>query len=154
MMRAILLAACAAILAAGCVYKGGKVVDGTNLAIGIKIPGTEWNVSVLDYIGGIRVAGQDSTHITVTNEVAETNIYFGVVTTLRSSKMTADIEPFTGYAPTKVESHSRLRRNDITLGRRLLSFTAAARWWVPARFFSPHAPTVGRAADHARHALK
>lgn len=78
---------------AGCVYKGGKVVDGTNLAIGMKIPGTEWNVSVLDYIGGVRVAGQDSTRITVTNEVAETNIYFGVVTTSRHSTMTADIEP-------------------------------------------------------------
>ena len=78
---------------AGCVYKGGKVVDGTNLAIGMKIPGTEWNVSVLDYIGGIRVAGQDSTRITVTHDVAETNAYFGVVTTSRRSTMTADIEP-------------------------------------------------------------
>lgn len=77
----------------GCVYKGGKVVDGTNLAIGMKIPGTEWSVSVLDYIGGVRVAGQDSTRITVTNEVSETNIYFGVVTISRRSIMTADIEP-------------------------------------------------------------
>lgn len=84
--------ASAAILA-GCVYKGGKVVDGTNLAIGMKIPGTEWNVSVLDYIGGVRVAGQDSTHITVTNEVAETNSYFGVVTTRRHTRLVADIEP-------------------------------------------------------------
>ena len=92
MLRAI-IAACAAILAAGCVYKGGKVVDGTNLAIGMKIPGTEWSVSVLDYIGGVRVAGQDSTHITVTHDVAETNTYFGVVTTSRRSKLTADIEP-------------------------------------------------------------
>lgn len=93
MLRRSLLAACAALLAAGCVYKGGKVVDGTNLAIGMKIPGTEWNVSVLDYIGGIRVAGQDSTHITVTHEVAETNTYFGVVRTSRRSTLTADIEP-------------------------------------------------------------
>ena len=92
-MRAAILAACASILAAGCVYKGGKVVDGTNLAIGMKIPGTEWSVSVLDYIGGIRVAGQDSTHITVTHDVAETNTYLGVVTTSRLSKLTADIEP-------------------------------------------------------------
>ena len=92
-MRAAIIAACAAFLASGCVYKGGKVVDGTNLAIGMKIPGTEWSVSVLDYIGGVRVAGQDSTHITVTHDVAETNTYFGVVTTSRRSKLTADIEP-------------------------------------------------------------
>ena len=28
-------------LFAGCAYKGGKVIDGTNLAIGMTIPGTE-----------------------------------------------------------------------------------------------------------------
>lgn len=103
MVRRVLLSACASILAAGCVYKGGKVVDGTNLAIGMKIPGTEWNVSVLDYVGGICVAGQDSTHITVTHDVAETNTYFGVVTTSRSSKMTADIEPLSDGEADKSE---------------------------------------------------
>ena len=77
----------------GCAYKGGKVVDGTNLAIGMTIPGTEWTINALDYIGGIRVAGNDMTSIIVTNEVAETNRYFGVVTTQRHSKMTARIEP-------------------------------------------------------------
>ena len=106
-MRRAILAACAALLAAGCVYKGGKGVDGTNLAIGMKIPGTEWSVSVLDYIGGIRVAGQDSTHITVTHEVAETNTYFGVVTTSRRSTLTADIDPLAdGAADAKLEEES------------------------------------------------
>ena len=77
----------------GCAYKGGKVVDGTNLCVGMTIPGTEWTINALDYVGGIRVGGQDSTHIRVTNEVDETNSYFGVVQTERHSRMTADIEP-------------------------------------------------------------
>ena len=44
-------------------------------------------------MGGIRVGGNDQTSITVTNEVVETNAYFGVVRTERHSKMTATIEP-------------------------------------------------------------
>ena len=77
----------------GCAYKGGKVVDGTNLAIGMTIPGTEWTINALDYVGGLRVAGNDQTSICVSNEVIETNSYFGVVKTSRHSKMTATIEP-------------------------------------------------------------
>ena len=77
----------------GCAYKGGKVVDGTNLAIGMTIPGTEWTINALDYVGGLRVAGNDQTSICVSNEVTETNSYFGVVETRRHSKMTATIEP-------------------------------------------------------------
>ena len=80
-------------LFAGCAYKGGKVIDGTNLAIGMTIPGTEWTINALDYVGGLRVAGNDQTSICVSNEVAETNSYFGVVETQRHSKMTATIEP-------------------------------------------------------------
>ena len=77
----------------GCAYRGGKVVDGTNLAIGMTIPGTEWTINALDYVGGLRVAGNDQTSICVSNEVTETNSYFGVVETRRHSKMTAAIEP-------------------------------------------------------------
>ena len=77
----------------GCAYKGGKVVDGTNLCIGMTIPGTEWTINALDYVGGLRVAGNDQTSICVSNEVMDTNSYFGVVETHRHSKMTATIEP-------------------------------------------------------------
>ena len=77
----------------GCAYKGGKVVDGTNLCVGMTIPGTEWTINALDYVGGVRVAGNDQTSICVSNEVAETNSYFGVVETRRHSKMTATIDP-------------------------------------------------------------
>ena len=80
-------------LFAGCAYKGGKVIDGTNLCIGMTIPGTEWTINALDYVGGLRVAGNDQTSICVSNEVIETNSYFGVVETRRHSKMTATIEP-------------------------------------------------------------
>ena len=80
-------------LFAGCAYKGGKVVDGTNLCVGMTIPGTEWTINALDYVGGLRVAGNDQTSICVSNEVMETNSYFGVVETRRHSKMTATIEP-------------------------------------------------------------
>lgn len=80
-------------LCSGCAYKGGKIVDGTNLCVGMTIPGTEWTINALDYVGGLRVAGNDQTSICVSNEVAETNSYFGVVETRRHSKMTATIEP-------------------------------------------------------------
>ena len=77
----------------GCAYKGGKVVDGTNLCVGMTIPDTEWTINALDYVGGLRVAGNDQTSITVTNDVVETNAYFGIVRTQRHTKMAATIEP-------------------------------------------------------------
>ena len=90
----LLLGATVCACVCGCVqYRGGRVVDGSNIAIGITIPGTEWTINALDYVGGIRVCGNDATSIKVTNEVDETNSYFGVVTTSRRTKMSAKIEP-------------------------------------------------------------
>lgn len=77
----------------GCAYKGGKVVDGTNLEIGIAIPGTEWSVNALSYTGGMRVCGNNATIITVTNKVVETNSYLGVVKTERDTELVATITP-------------------------------------------------------------
>ena len=93
-------------LCSGCVYKGGKVIDGTNLCVGMTIPGTEWTINALDYVGGVRVAGNDQTSICVSNEVAETNSYFGVVETHRHSKMTATIEPTEASSETNATANA------------------------------------------------
>lgn len=85
-----------AVLLGGCVYRGGRVVDGSNLEIGICVPGTEWSINALSYTGGIKVAGNQDTSIVVSNEVDETNSYFGVVTTHRKTRMTSEISPVEG----------------------------------------------------------
>lgn len=87
-MLVLALCGCAA-------YRGGKVVDGTNLEIGISIPGTEWTwtINALAYTGGLKVCGDQWTEMLVTNKVSETNSYFGVVKTNRSTEMTARIIP-------------------------------------------------------------
>lgn len=92
-MRTVLLAlACCVVL--GCAsYKGGKVVDGTNLEIGMTVPGTDWQINFVSYTGGAIVKGNDQTSIVVTNSVAETNRYFGVISTERHTMLTAEITP-------------------------------------------------------------
>lgn len=82
-------------------YKGGQVTDGTNLAIGMKLPGTDLVFNLLDYVGGIRVGGNDQTQIAVTNEVWETNTYFSVISTSRHTKMSAAITPTVGESKEK-----------------------------------------------------
>ena len=89
----------------GCAsYSGGRVVDGTNLEIGMTVPGTEWSINFLSYTGGVVVKGNDQTQIFVTNTVAETNSYFGVVRTQRNSTLVATIIP--------VESSSDVKDTD------------------------------------------
>ena len=89
------------LLVVGCAYKGGRVVDGTNLEIGISIPGTEsyWTINALSYTGGLKVCGDEGTMILVTNRVAETNSYFGLVKTQRFSDMSAAIMPMFWILP-------------------------------------------------------
>lgn len=100
--------ACGAIIAALCVlaalfacslfggcatYKGGKVVDGTNLEIGMTVPGTQWTINFLSFTGGMKVGANDGARLEVTNEVWETNSYFGVISTSRHTRTNAAIEP-------------------------------------------------------------
>ena len=82
-----------ATLCGGCAYKGGKVIDGTNLEVGICVPGTDLTINALSYTSGIKVAGNTATTICVTNEVNETNSYFGVITMERKTRMSATIAP-------------------------------------------------------------
>lgn len=83
-----------AFLACGCgTYKGGKVVDGSNLEIGMTIPGTQWNINFLSATSGLKVGANEGCALSVTNEVCETNKYFGVVEMTRYTKMSAKVEP-------------------------------------------------------------
>lgn len=78
----------------GCAtYKGGKVVDGTNLEIGMTVPGTQWTINFLSFTGGMKVGANDGARLEVTNEVWETNSYFGVISTSRHTRTNAAIEP-------------------------------------------------------------
>lgn len=74
-------------------YKGGKVVDGTNLEIGMTVPGTQWTINFLSFTGGMKVGANDGARLEVTNEVWETNSYFGVISTSRHTRTNAAIEP-------------------------------------------------------------
>ena len=87
------LALCSLLFSGCATYDGGKVVDGTNIIIGIHVPGTDWNISVLDYVGGVKVGGDDNTSVEVTHEVVETNDYFGVVHIRRHSRLKTKIIP-------------------------------------------------------------
>ena len=88
-----------ALFFSGCAtYDGGKVVDGTNIIIGIHVPGTDWNISVLDYVGGVKVGGDEDTSVEVTHEVVETNDYFGVVHVRRHSRLKTKIVPYADHA--------------------------------------------------------
>lgn len=82
-------------LFSGCAtsYKGGKVVDGTNLEIGMTVPGTQWTINFLSFTGGMKVGANDGARLEVTNEVWETNSYFGVISTSRHTRTNAAIEP-------------------------------------------------------------
>ena len=80
-------------LATGCSYKGGKVVDGTNLEIGICVPGTDLTINALSYTSGIKIGGNSNTTIVVSHSVAETNSYFGVVQMRRVTSTEASISP-------------------------------------------------------------
>ena len=88
------LALCSLLFSGCATYDGGKVVDGTNIIIGIHVPGTDWNISVLDYVGGVKVGGGDNTSVEVTHEVVETNDYFGVVHIRRHSRLKTKIVPY------------------------------------------------------------
>lgn len=93
---------------AGCSsYRGGRVVDGSNLEIGMTIPGTEWSINFLSYTGGAKVCGNDGTSIFVTNTITESNSYFGVVRMQRVSALTAGVTPVEQGAATIDDSTKR-----------------------------------------------
>lgn len=102
MRRLLAIAAVAALaLCTGCVYKGAKVTEGTDLAVGITVPGSEGALTLdaLNYLTGFRLGVAENARLKVKYTCAESNEYFGVVTTRINKTIDAKVEPCADDAP-------------------------------------------------------
>ena len=82
-------------LVSGCIYKGAKITEGTDLAVGLTIPGSEGAVQInaLNWLSGFRLGVAENARLTVKYTHAETNSYLGVVTTRLAKSIDATVEP-------------------------------------------------------------
>lgn len=97
-MKALhIVTVCAALaLAAGCAYKGAKVIEGTDLAVGFTVPGTDGaaQMDVLNYLSGFRLGVAENAALKVKYAVAETNDFlWGAATTRTWKTIDAKVEP-------------------------------------------------------------
>jgi hypothetical protein len=93
---AILLGTLAAALAfAGCASESAKIVEGTDLSVGFTIPGDEGeaNFTVFNYLSGFKTTTAESSRVKLTFTCAESNDYFGVITTRVNKRVDAEIWP-------------------------------------------------------------
>ena len=79
----------------GCVYRGAKVTEGTDLAIGISVPGTDGAIALdlLNYLSGFRLGVAENARLFVEYSTSETNSYFGCVTTRSAKRVKARVTP-------------------------------------------------------------
>lgn len=79
----------------GCVYRGAKVVEGTDLAVGLDVPGTDGalQLDLLNWLSGFRLAVADNARLSMEYSCAETNSYFGAITTRSAKRVKATVEP-------------------------------------------------------------
>lgn len=79
----------------GCVYKGAKVTEGTDLAIGLNVPVSEGTLQfqVLNYLSGFRLGVDRNAVLKCKYTAAETNDYLGVVHTRVYKTVDASVEP-------------------------------------------------------------
>ena len=95
-LRLVTVCAALAILAVGCIYKGAKVVEGTDLAVGFTVPGTDSaaQLDVLNWLSGFRLGVAENSGLNVKYTVAETNDFFwGAATTRTWKTIDAKVEP-------------------------------------------------------------
>ena len=98
MMKTIkyaLLVAMALIGLYGCVHKGAKVVEGTDLAVGLNVPSSEGTLQLqlFNYLSGFRLGVAENAILTMKYTVAETNDFLGVFHTKIEKSIEAKVEP-------------------------------------------------------------
>lgn len=79
----------------GCAYKGAKVVEGTDLAVGVNVPASEgtFQLQLLNYLSGFRLGVDRNANMVLRYTVAETNDYFGCIHTRVMKTIDASVEP-------------------------------------------------------------
>lgn len=97
-MKALqIVTVCAALaLAAGCTYKGAKVIEGADLAVGFTVPGTDGAIQfdALNYLSGFRLGIAENSGLKVKYTVAETNDFlWGAAATRVCKTIDAKVEP-------------------------------------------------------------
>jgi len=92
---AVMCAAACGVVLTGCSYKGAKVVEGTDLAVGLNVPMTEGTIQlqVLNYLSGFRLGVDRNAAMSIKYTVAETNEYFGCVRTCVRKTIDASVDP-------------------------------------------------------------
>ena len=93
-LAALTLAALSLALS-GCVYKGAKIVEGSDLAIGLNVPSTDGTLQLqlLNYLSGFRLGVAENAALTVEYSTVASNSYFGVVQTQTSKSISATVQP-------------------------------------------------------------
>ena len=101
-MKKLLFIAAIAALANGCVYKGAKITEGTNLILGMDVPTTEgaFQFDLLNFTTGFRLGVAENARLEVEYSTVSTNSYFGVVRTETAKHVKATVEPCETAAPT------------------------------------------------------
>lgn len=91
-----ILAACA-----GCMYKGAKVTEGTDLAVGVDIPvaAGALNFNALNYLSGFRLGVDRNAALRVKYTTNEDNSYFGIVATKVTKTIDAEVSPLKDEDP-------------------------------------------------------
>ena len=76
-------------------YKGAKVTEGTDLSVGVSVPGTEGaaSLTVMNYLSGFRLGVAENARAALRYVVAETNCYLGCIATRVTKTVEAEIEP-------------------------------------------------------------
>ena len=103
---AILLALVAALalmmMCSGCLYKGAKITEGTDIAVGLTVPGSEETVQLnaLNYLSGFRLGIAENAALTLRYSCATTNSYFGVVRSETVKSIDAAVSPCEANAAT------------------------------------------------------
>ena len=94
-MKKLLIIAALVATCSGCLYKGAKVVEGTDIAVGLSVPGTEetLQINALNYLSGFRLGIAENAALTLRYSCATTNSYFGVVHSETVKSIDATVSP-------------------------------------------------------------